>query len=664
MTTQESPSIVSQVTRIYATLILTSFSFFPAFGIAYLYFFQNPDLKFVTHLGHEIAISIALLQSGFIAWISWLCFQYSGEKFLRWLAVGFLGFTLVYACHGAFTRFSADNIWQFVLYGPASRLAMACCFLFGLLNYARPAVAAEDRAGLRSIIPWVAIFAAINVLVFILANTPWAPKAQRILEIISLSVTLLCAAIVLIKGIRSPLLSIFMVSLLFFAQSSAAFLLSSAWNHIWWFAHIIFATGFIFLSYGVIQAFLTTRSFATVFSQEQLMEQIHIEKSRVEEALSNLEVSNQELEDTNDLLKAVLKSASEFAIIATDSKGIIRVFNAGAEHMLGYKAAELINHKTPAILHLEEEVAARSAELSLEYGHPIEGFRVFVEKSELEGRETREWTYIHKDGHKIPISMVVTTMRDQYGAITGYLGIAENITERKRIAQMKNEFISTVSHELRTPLTAIAGALGMASSGALGTPPEQMTMVLDVAQRNSQRLALLINDLLDFEKITAGKLSFDMQWQELDPIIEQSLENNLAYGSERNIKLVLHQQTKNLRVLVDAQRLQQVMANLLSNAIKFSNEGSDVEITVRKQDHRARVEVLDHGMGIADKFHDTIFERFSQADSSDTRQKGGSGLGLAISRELIDHMHGKIGFESIEGEGTTFWFKIPLQAEN
>lgn len=660
MTIYESPTIVSKLTRLYATLILVSFSLFPALGLAYLYFFQNPEIKFVAHFAHEIAIGVALLQSGFIAWIAWLCFQYSGEKFLRWLAIGFLGFTFVYACHGAFTRFSADNIWQFVLYGPASRLTMACCFFTGLLHYTKPAVAVKNRPGLSSITPWLAVFAIINVVVFVIANTSWAPKAARALEITSLSVTLLCVGLVLIRGIRSPLLSIFTVSLLFFAQSSAAFLLSSAWNHIWWFAHVIFATGFIFLSYGVIQAFLTTRSFATVFSQEQLMDQVHIEKARVDEALSNLEVSNQELEDANELLKAVLKSASEFSIIATDNKGIIRVFNTGAERMLGYKASDLVNRKTPAILHLEEEVMARSAELSQEYGHPIEGFRVFVEKSEHEGRETREWTYIRKDGRKIPISLVITTMRDQYGAITGYLGIAENISERKRAAQLKNDFISTVSHELRTPITAIAGALDMASSGALGTPPEQMTLMLKVAQRNSQRLTHLINDLLDFEKISAGKLSFDMQSQELDPIIEQSLENNLAYRSERNIKLVLHQKTKNLSVLVDAQRLQQVMANLLSNAIKFSNEGSDIEVTVRKQNQRARVEVMDHGIGIPDKFHSIIFDRFSQADSADTRQKGGSGLGLAISRELIAQMHGQIGFESSEGKGTTFWFEIPL----
>ncbi len=158
------------------------------------------------------------------------------------------------------------------------------------------------------------------------------------------------------------------------------------------------------------------------------------------------------LSQAERFLATVLDAASEISIIATDKHGIITAFNTGAEHLLGYSKHEMIGKQTPASLHIEEEVAARSVELTALLGYPVEGFRVFVDIAEKENHEKREWTYVHKNGRHIPVSMIVTTMRNAVGEITGYLGIAEDITEYKRMNKMKSEFISTVSHELRTPL--------------------------------------------------------------------------------------------------------------------------------------------------------------------------------------------------------------------
>ncbi|WP_269618062.1 ATP-binding protein [Zhongshania sp. BJYM1] len=662
MHTQKASDLARRLSAAYAILIVIALSLIPIFATAYLYIYQDSHLFFHSHSDHEIAIVIAIVQSSFIAIIAWLCFQYSGEQFSRWLALGFFAFTLIYACHGIFTRISSINIWQFVLYGPVSRLAMMSCFFAGLLTYGKPSLDEESGQRRGRWFVWVSILLLINVAVFVLASTPWAPDAQKIFEIIALLIAVVCIVIVWRRKLDSPLMTIFSVSLLFFAQSSIAFLLSSPWNHLWWFAHIIFATGFILLSYGVIRAFLTTQSFALVFSQDDLMGQVQAEKDRAEKALVDLQLAYNELGSTNDLLQSVLESASEFSIIATDIHGVITIFNKGAEQMLGYKSEEVVGLRKPVILHSSDEIERRSKELSEEFGRVISGFRVFVAKSEIDGHETREWTYIHKDGHQLLVSLVIMTIRSAKGEITGYLGIAENITERKRLANLKAEFISTVSHELRTPLTSIIGSLDIIQSGVLGPVSDSISQIITVAYTNSQRLKLLIDDLLDLEKISAGKLNFEFEYQQLMPIVAQAIENMRPYGISRRIDLILHPAVEsNLLVRVDTIRFQQILANLISNAVKFSPVDEVVDIFVKKRNDGVRIEVSDHGSGIPWSFRANIFQRFSQADGSDSRQQGGSGLGLAITSQLVEHMGGSIGFESEPGHGALFWVELPLQ---
>jgi signal transduction histidine kinase len=190
---------------------------------------------------------------------------------------------------------------------------------------------------------------------------------------------------------------------------------------------------------------------------------------------------------------------------------------------------------------------------------------------------------------------------------------------------------------------------------------EQAQQMIAIAHKNSLRLAYLINDLLDMEKLMAGKLHFDMQVQPLMPLIEHALRDNQAYADQNGVRLNLAHGAGSVQVEVDAQRLQQVLANLLSNAAKFSPTGSEVTVTATCIEDTVRVTVTDHGPGIPAEFRDRIFEKFSQADASDSRQKGGSGLGLAISRELVERMGGRIAYESVAGEGATFYFELPIQ---
>ncbi|CAH1043640.1 response regulator [Halomonas sp. TD01] len=405
--------------------------------------------------------------------------------------------------------------------------------------------------------------------------------------------------------------------------------------------------------YGTLSASLQTMATA--------LGQTFFELDNARDTLEQqVQARTRELASTSTMLSNVLEASTEFAIIATDTEGTITLFNTGAENLLGYDSNDVVGAQSPALFHLPSEIEARSVALSDALGETVTGFDVFVKNALREGFETREWSYLTKRGDSMPVMLTVTPIFDDADKLTGFLGVAEDITDRKRMEKMKNEFISTVSHELRTPLTSVSGALGLALSGKLGDIPEKVKKLLKTAHRNSERLAHLINDLLDIEKIATGKVNLDMKVQPLQPILEQAVEENRAYGAERHIKLTLYSEIPRQNVKVDEQRLKQVLANLLSNAIKFSPDGGTVTVEAASTDTDITVNVIDQGPGIPEDFHHKIFQRFAQADSSDTRQQGGTGLGLAITQQLVTRMGGTIDFETTAGEGTRFFFSLPM----
>ncbi|MBV9969871.1 MAG: HAMP domain-containing histidine kinase, partial [Xanthobacteraceae bacterium] len=218
-----------------------------------------------------------------------------------------------------------------------------------------------------------------------------------------------------------------------------------------------------------------------------------------------------------------------------------------------------------------------------------------------------------------------------------------------------------VSHELRTPLTSIRGSLGLVINETIATLPAGAKALLRVADRNAERLGNLIDDLLDVEKLEAGKLRLDMKDQPLRPLIEQAIEVNAPYAAQHDVRLELAADSVGVSVVADADRLIQVLTNLLSNAVKFSPTGGRVCVfEKRTEPGRLRVSVRDRGPGIAPQFQARIFTKFSQCDASDSRHKGGTGLGLAISKALIEQMGGVIGFEAAPDGGTVFFFELPV----
>lgn len=252
---------------------------------------------------------------------------------------------------------------------------------------------------------------------------------------------------------------------------------------------------------------------------------------------------------------------------------------------------------------------------------------------------------------------------DEHGMVIGFSSLGTDVTELKRIDRMKSEFVSTVSHELRTPLTSIRGSLGLVWGGVSGELPERAKSLVGIAKNNCERLIRLINDILDSEKIESGKMTFELQPQELEPLLEQAIADNQGFAEQHGVTLALQKTSGRAQVCVDSDRLIQVVTNLLSNAIKYSPPQGTVQVLIRKNSSRVRVEISDKGPGIPEEFRKRIFQKFSQADSSDTRQKGGTGLGLSISKIIVERMDGSIGFTSGDGKGTTFFFEFPQWRE-
>jgi PAS domain S-box-containing protein len=333
-------------------------------------------------------------------------------------------------------------------------------------------------------------------------------------------------------------------------------------------------------------------------------------------------------------------------MITINASGIIESVNPAISRIFGYHPSEVLGAELRMLLGPGPRPASDTDALG-------ELARILGRGRELEG--------LRKGGKSFPLELSLSEVIRQGQVI--YVGTVRDISDRKRIERMKSEFVSTVSHELRTPLTAISGALGLVSAGVLGELPASVRQMIQIAHKNSLRLTDLINDLLDMEKLVAGEMRFDMQAQALMPLIGQALEANRAYGAGRGVKLSLVAGAPDAVVRIDSLRLMQVLSNLLSNAIKYSPAQGMVEVAVSRKPLTVRVTVTDHGDGIPAAFHGRIFQKFAQADASDARQKGGTGLGLAISRELVERMGGWIGFASVAGKDTRFFFELPLWSE-
>lgn len=382
---------------------------------------------------------------------------------------------------------------------------------------------------------------------------------------------------------------------------------------------------------------------------------VEIENTEIGEMAKAIKVLKENSRDRlrqTSLVKRILDSAGE-GIYGVNTKGKVTFINKKAIELLGWKGEHsLLGQDIHSLCHYQKADGNP---------YPAIEFPSYVALHNNITQLSSEEIFWKKNGESFHVQMITSSLLENDRS-SGAVVVFQDITERKRIDKMKTEFISTVSHELRTPLTSIRGSLGLVTGGAAGEISDKVTNLLTIASNNTERLMLLINDILDIEKIEAGAMSFKFETIELKPFMEQVIQDNNGYAQQHHVEFVLTKVDKDATIFADVGRLMQVMANLLSNAAKFSDDNGKVEISVECIKHKmVRISVKDYGMGIPEVFQPKLFEKFTQSDASDTKQKGGTGLGLSITKAIIEKLNGQISFVSSEGKGTTFHADFPVQ---
>jgi PAS domain S-box-containing protein len=338
-------------------------------------------------------------------------------------------------------------------------------------------------------------------------------------------------------------------------------------------------------------------------------------------------------------------------VVGLDSRGTINFVNSFFLELVGYTEAEVLgqNWFTLFLLRTQQQTTQTC----------------FWELQTQELHQYYENSILTKSGEERLIAWNNTVLRNIQGEPIGTMSIGEDITERQAIEKMQNEFISVVSHELRTPLASIRGALGLLAAGVLKDKPATAQQMLDIASIDTERLVRLVNDILDLERFEAGKVILHREWCEAATLVQQAIKTLQPLAEEHGITLVC--QPIATQIFADRDRIIQTLVNLLGNAIKFSEPNSTVWLSAEGLEAGSqgvpptvRFAVKDQGRGIPADQVEKIFGRFQQVDASDSRQKGGTGLGLAICRNIVQQHGGKIWAESVLGEGSVFYFTLPL----
>ncbi|WP_224372259.1 ATP-binding protein [Hyalangium versicolor] len=382
----------------------------------------------------------------------------------------------------------------------------------------------------------------------------------------------------------------------------------------------------------------------------------------------------QELEGLSAFQRAIL-NGTNFAIISTHLDGIIRVFNKGAEKMLGYSAEEVVGKVTPLVFHDPQELEDRARQLSRELGRPVApNFEALSPRLFEEGVAEGEWHYLRKDGSRVPVQLSLSALRNAQGQVTQFAGIALDVTVRKQAeralvqakeaaeeaTRVKSDFLARMSHELRTPLNGVVGMLELALGTQLSPPQRDY---LETAQDSARSLSRIIHDILLFSKGEAGKMLLEQLPFRLRELLRLTLKplEPMAREMGLGLRIAIPDAVPDT-LMGDPYRLRQVLLNLLENALKFTERGEVVMAVEREESPegfvRLRFSVADTGIGIPEAQRHRVFEAFVQADEATTRKYGGTGLGLAISSQLVSLMGGRLQVESQEGQGSRFHFSV------
>jgi signal transduction histidine kinase/CheY-like chemotaxis protein len=601
----------------YKRLVFLLLMLLPTVGIGYLRLVTKPEEQFRFGGTHQILVLTAIAVSGALGYAAYRSYRTELDRSLRYFALGYFGFSLIYSFHGFFTPLAHGHMLLFVVYGPVTRLVMCVCVYAGMLQLLRRKPADEHPAGLSWWFMYAAFFASLALAAGFAAHLGLLNAVGvKLIEGLSLALSLLGVIQLVMLRKRSFLLRHHLLAQCFFAQTSLAFILSSPWNGLWWFAHAVSAAGFMVLGYAIVRSFEQTHSIGSVYEETLLYPVLH----------------------------SILQTTHE-GIVLTDLQGRISFTN----QRVGHYFPEAFKRGMPIGISLKK-LKLQSAVIR----HPM----LQAEDLLHGGLSEIDVNVEHPGGNggSLFYELYAAPVADkQHGDKLGYLFVFRNRTEEERLNQMKNDFIGVVSHELRTPMASILGFTEIML--IRDVPAEKRAKYLQTIHNEANRLSNLINDFLDIQRIESGRQQYQLHPVELNELIIAVMEQ--WQGKEAH-RLRFEASEEPVFAIADAERMIQVLHNLVSNAVKYSPDAGFVELTLRREaDGGAVIGVQDYGLGIPEESLPHLFKKFYRVESTAHRKIRGTGLGLTICKEIVEAHKGSIRVQSVPGEGSVFSVCLP-----
>ncbi len=524
---------------------------------------------------------------------------------------------------------------------------------------------------------WVAIthLGAQSVILPLFMRQPEDTLSISFLEVASHLVLLIIAAFVCFEANQSEPVAFLLLPLLMWAAAR----FSARWADLELVAMAVGMAGLTALGRGPFADIAGDSSVLAIAASSQAFVAVGaITAIAFSVAMGHLRESLRRIRENEVQLGQLLDSASGTAFIATDLDGLITWFSPGAEQLLGYTGEEVVGQMTPLPFHENRELLARAQELGI-----APGYQVVTRTVELgTDQDTRDWTYVRRDGSRLTVSLSVTAVRDGHGHPQSYLSVVRDVTDRRaaeqalvfaldkeretnqrmlELDQAKGEFVSAVSHELRTPLTSIVGYTELLSDEDLSENlTEVQRQLVERIDRNGERLLHLVEDLLTLARVEEDELTLEM--------VTTDLRSAVRVASEE-VSHAAHQARVSLNVVVppdpvllqgDPAYLERLVMNLVSNAVKFTEWAGSVEVTLGVCGDVAELQVKDDGLGIPLEEQGRVFQRFFRSSLASQYAIQGTGLGLNIVRAIAEAHQGRVDFVSRPGVGTTFTFTVPL----
>lgn len=606
-----------RVTGLFLKSLRATLVFAPSAATAYLLFLGSPDLTHPHYITHGLAILIALALSAAVGVTALANYKASGDRYQLWIGIGYLAFATIYAPHGILAHLTTTRMPTFLIFGPASRAAVAVYMLMAAHAIDSNGDHKVEHRRTNVFKHSLAHLSVVGMLVALGLSGSLSTLSVRMLE--GLSFILFVAVLVLLQ--RHPdqyLLRYHRVALILFLQASFAFLASSAWSHLWWFAHVLSAAGFLVLGYAIVVAYERSGSFTAFFSEAQLADQLQ-EKAREQEQLAAFN-------------QAALDAVPAPTTVVSLPGGEVRSANRAWRHFTAKYGIEPGRSDSVEVLgldvsNIEEALLAKVAE--------SDGGVAVRYQCELEGEP--HWFDLRAEPLDTTWELAVLSHWD----ITSEVRAQRKL---ERAATEKNELIATVSHELRTPLTAVLGIATLLNED-LGD--EDRTDLLSHLEEQAAEAVAMIEDLLVGTQVEVGQIKVRL---ETIDVADTLAHLRIAKGS-----VSVEGAATPIFANADPARVRQIVRNLVSNADRYG--GETVELSISSQRERVLVRVSDNGSGIPESDAEAVFEPYQRA--AGVVRSDSVGLGLTVSRKLARLMNGDLRYRRENGRTV---FELELEA--